>query len=154
VLDGVAVGVVDLRDRRLEVADPGRDPVPLREGVDPVQTLSADRPVGAAEELHHSSLAWHDGGEPSEDERSDDQQRDADCYADRRPDGDDASSISPEPISTPPARSTARPNSSALTPGADHAVVSTICAEPPVGPLARSIGLMKCATLDRLVTAR
>ncbi len=59
-LDRVAVGVVDLGQRRFVVADPGRHPAALRERVDPAQAGFPDRAGVPAEQLDHTGFTGDD----------------------------------------------------------------------------------------------
>jgi hypothetical protein len=67
-LDRVAVGVVYLRERRLQVPDPGRDRYAVGKRVHPLQALVADRALVPAEELNDVRPARRDGGEAAEHE--------------------------------------------------------------------------------------
>jgi hypothetical protein len=76
-LDGVAVGVVDLGDGRLVVADSGGDPEPGRVRVNPVQAVGPYRPVVAAKQLDHAGLAGRDRGETARHAEGDREKHDA-----------------------------------------------------------------------------
>nr|BFE73528.1 hypothetical protein GCM10020092_068290 [Actinoplanes digitatis] len=84
-LDGVAVGVVDLEHVGLVVADAGGDPAPGGERVDPAESVRADGPGVAAEELNHAGLAGRDRGEAGEGDQSGQSEHGAE--ADEAPDG-------------------------------------------------------------------
>ena len=75
-LDRVAVGVVDLGQRGLVVADPGGYAAPDRERVDPAQAGFPDRAVVAAEQLHDAGLTGDDLEEAAQGQRAREQQED------------------------------------------------------------------------------